>query len=57
MWWYAFIAGCICLGMVLEDKEVKTSERWLAFLGGFMLLPILAGVIISNLCEKWIGEK
>ena len=57
MLWYGFIAGCICLGMLLEDKNAKRSDCWWAFFGGFMLLPIMAGVIISKLCEKWIGEK
>ena len=55
--WYWFIAGCICVGPLMFDKESKTSEKVWVFLGGFMLLPMLFGIFLEKLWDKYELDK
>lgn len=51
--WYWFIAGCICLGPLVKNKEVKAVDKWLAFFGGFILLPMMFGIFWD---EMWTAK-
>lgn len=49
--WYWFIAGCICLGPLMVERDAKMMDKIAAFFGGFMLLPMLFGIFWD---EMWI---
>ena len=54
--WYWLIAGCICVGPLLSKGNVKTKDKWWAFLGGFMLLPMMLGIFWDDMWTKY-GDK